>query len=145
MTNKELIDKIRQEIERQMAFLPTVGYSTHIADDYIPVQNVLKHLLSFLDSLPVEAPEGLDEAAENYGEANTKEEYHTEEGIIQTYGIAYEAFKAGAEWAFGQGVTMNGSVTKIGTDCFLDVDGDQEQMLSVFDNEEEVIVQIRKK
>ena len=45
------IEKKRAEIERQMAFLPTVGYSTQIAGEYIPVQNELKHLLSFLDTL----------------------------------------------------------------------------------------------
>ncbi len=40
----------------------------------------------------------LEEAANEYAEQNTEEEYHTDEGIIQTYGIAYEAFIAGAEW-----------------------------------------------
>lgn len=40
-------------------------------------------------------PANLDEAAERYAEANTKEEYHTDEGVIQTYGIAYEGYKQG--------------------------------------------------
>lgn len=48
------------------------------------------------DEKPI--PNDLEEAADEYAEQNTKEEYHTDEGIIQTYGIAYEAFIAGAKW-----------------------------------------------
>lgn len=43
-------DRIREEIERLIAFLPTVGYSTQVASEFIPVQNALNYLLSFIDS-----------------------------------------------------------------------------------------------
>lgn len=45
------IDKIRNWVEKQKAFLPTVGYSTQVAEEYIPVQNFMNYLLSFLDTL----------------------------------------------------------------------------------------------
>lgn len=45
------IKKIRDWIESQRAFLPTVGYSTQVAEEYIPVQNFMNSLLCFLDTL----------------------------------------------------------------------------------------------
>lgn len=56
----------------------------------------------FMDEIrgrePVTNCHDLTEAAGKYAENNTEEEYHTDEGIIQIYGIEYDAFKAGAEW-----------------------------------------------
>ena len=111
-----------------------------------PNCEIIKEAVAILEQQnPI--PDELEMAAKLYATPSYMKK-DLDMAYIDEYGYSptlYKAFKAGAEWAFGQGVTMNGSVTKIGTDCFLDVDGDQEQMLSVFDNEEEVIVQIRKK
>jgi len=57
-----------------------------------------------------DAPEGLDEAATTY--AWEHQEAHTNEvGEIEfDYGPRYSAFKAGAEWAFGQGEMIEGTL-----------------------------------
>ena len=59
---------------------------------------------------------------------------------------AYDGFKAGAEWAMEQGVTIDGCVTAIANERWLDIDDDRaDEVLSKFHNDEKVIVQIRKK
>jgi len=175
-SNVEIIATIRQEIERR------------ITDNTFGAKLELIDILAYLDTLSVDAPEGLDEAAvdgadtllakpKDYALAakadywngahdgfkagaewrdaqlpklpkeldDAAEEYSKQASDGHNFRDLICGFKAGAEWAFGQGVTVNGIITKIREDCYLDIDGDQEQMLSVFDNEEEVIVQIRKK
>ncbi len=77
-TTQELLATIRQEIERR------------ITDNTFGAKLELIDILAYLDSLSVNDPEGLDEAAWNYASKNCE----------------YDAFKAGAEWAFGQGYSQ---------------------------------------
>lgn len=147
MTNAEIIATIRQKIERVIK-----EYATKKTTDsrekavYGGILFELTQLFQFvddletqinLDSISVDAPDGLDEAAEGYADL-------CEYTWVGSDGIR-RAFKAGAEWAFEQGVTINGSITKILHDCWLDIDHEEDRKLSVFGNEEEVIVQIRSK
>ena len=58
--------------------------------------------LFLLDSLSVDAPEGLDEAAYKYSFESRPSVYGQVDVI--------DAFKAGAEWAFGQGYSVEDRV-----------------------------------
>ena len=109
------IEKIKAEIKRQIhlgknsiASLGDMGQSSII--------NALEELLSFIESLEKEQPQGLDETARQYllHEHNS---YLTE--IMHQAGIKAEsmyhedienAFKAGAEWQREQGETIEGSL-----------------------------------
>ncbi len=96
MTNAELIAKIKNEIESLKYVIEPMFLKDD--DSYFEGENDgYDRILSFLSRLESEkpVPADLEEAANDYAEQNTEEEYHTDEGIIQTYGIAYEAFIAG--------------------------------------------------
>ena len=90
------------------------------------------------DSQIPKLPDDVYEAAEMY-----------EEERISDYGYRGEwsgAFKAGAKWAMEQGVTIDGCVTAIANERWLDIDDDRaDEVLSRFHNDEKVIIQIRKK
>lgn len=88
-------------------------------------------------------PDGLDEAAEEYGKKNT----FCPDEWTSTTELAYlfsKAFKAGAEWMARQGVTIEAKFIRsrlrghISLPVFFK-DGEQ------FNNGEDVIVQVRKK
>jgi len=140
MTNKELIDKIRQEIERLTNNAHEMPDGAKDKDYYLGKDNAYAELLSFLDSLSVDAPEGLDEAAEN---AWSLYEYReSPKGLYSSCFV--DGFKAGAECAFGQGHTFTQPVLTNGmgqtyvTFKFVYCESEVEEG-------EEVIVQIRKK
>ena len=60
--------------------------------------------------------------------------------------IAEKSFIAGANWAMEQGVTIDGCVTAITNERWLDIDDDKaDEALANFQNDEQVIVQIRRK
>ena len=93
----------------------------------------------------------LDEAAEEYGRKEYSHAIHFwDEGLSKNKPEVMkedfvDAFKAGAEWMAGQGVTVDGIIIKVGYK--LDVET-TEYILpeeSVFERGDKVIVQIRKK
>ena len=86
MTNAELLTTIQHEIERR------------ITDNTFGAKLELIDILAYLDTLSVEAPEGLDEAARKYADINCHNYIENETDRNE---LLY-AFKAGAEWAFGQ-------------------------------------------
>ncbi|MBO4924459.1 MAG: hypothetical protein J5382_10115 [Bacteroidales bacterium] len=87
-------------------------------------------------------PDNVDEAAFAYENAQW-------EAGIKDCGYCpqdvYDAFKAGVEWMAGQGVTVDGIITKVG--CKLDVETTEYIIPeeSEFERGDKVIVQIRKK
>lgn len=104
-----------------------------------------------VDEVQPSLPSDLDEAAEEYEENKV----HSISALgTDKDGFAYyirtgtsfsDAFKAGAEWMAGQGVTVDGVITKVGYK--LDVET-TEYILpeeSEFERGDKVIVQIRKK
>ena len=85
--------------------------------------------------------EELNKAAEEYFQ-NVKAKF------LRTleHPTAKDCFIAGAKWAMEQGVTIDGCVTVIANERWLDIDDDRaDEVLSKFHNDEKVIVQIRKK
>ena len=103
-------------------------------------------LLSFIDSLHQEQaslPDNLDEAANDYG-VNIRKGYPRV--MDETDKYIYNAFKAGAEWMAGQGVTVNGSIEEISDGTYKTVDIFAQELDDVWtDGDCEVIIQIRKK
>lgn len=104
-----MIEKIKAEIERLKA--EQVQYSDIYGsvDDYARASmcegmvSTLSHLLSFIESLEKEQPQGLDEAADAYSEnilANGEDMFDA---------IA-DGFKAGAEWMAWQGGSFEDKV-----------------------------------
>ena len=104
MTNLVLLATIRAKIERRIKELDN--------DKYINIDakacriSELNLFERFLDTLSVDAPEGLDEAADTIPLkllTENKESY-----IFDSTGMRFpkDCFKAGAEWAFGQFESM---------------------------------------
>jgi len=96
-------------------------------------------------------PSNVDEAAEEYGRKEYSHAIHFwDEGLSKNKPEVMKedfvnSFKAGAEWMAGQGVTVDGVITKVGYK--LDVET-TEYILpeeSEFERGDKVIVQIRKK
>lgn len=105
-------------------------------------------LLSFIDSLQQEQsslPSNLDEAAHDYAWEKQDMVYDAEGEILMDYGPRYDAFKAGAEWMAGQGVTCEGKVFTSAFTSYVKTPGIEELLKDVFPEDTEVIVQIRKK
>lgn len=100
MNSKELLQAIRQEIERRIKV-----YDESI-EKYAEKQRSIKverdswkwaeckSFLSFLDTLQVDEPKDVDEAAEKFAR-------FYDNGTCD--GIAQDCFKAGAEWMAKQG------------------------------------------
>ena len=87
-------------------------------------------------------PSDLDEAAHSY--AWEKQEHHIDFDGDEylDYGPRYDAFKAGAKWDAGQGVSMLGRVGIYG----VDVESITKELREAgFNHGEEIILQIRKK
>jgi len=102
MTNAELLATIRAKIERRIKELYNDKYIN--LDAKACRVSELGFLKRFLDSLSVDAPEGLDEAAENlYPNLDVKKgtSFFANEEWSEVKNLRC-AFKAGAEWAFGQ-------------------------------------------
>ena len=91
------IDKIRAEIERRIKYIEDNEESL-----YEPFGKTceLKELLSFLDTLQEQEPQGLDEAAEKYRRDSCNAAmFPNIDGPMPEYGGSVkDAFKAGAEW-----------------------------------------------
>ena len=87
-------------------------------------------------------PSGISKAAEDSWAF-----YEYRESPRGLYSTCYvDGFMAGARWAMEQGVTIDGCVTAIANERWLDIDDDRaDEVLSKFHNDEKVIVQIRKK
>lgn len=84
-------------------------------------------------------PEGLDEAAEEYGSRFI----HPDCKAAGEYG-----FKAGAEWMAGQGISADSGVCKLANRAWVTPANEKKFAQDVFDNfvaGDKVIVQIRKK
>ena len=99
-----------------------------------------KQLLSFITSLQQEQPSlpsGLDEAAEKYSENILANNEDLQDAIE-------DAFKAGAEWMEGQGITKEAVIGMATEEIFIKV---SEQTLDELDLRpgDKVVVQIRKK
>ena len=95
MTTTELLATIRAFVEEQIK-------KYHDPDDYfIPSHPIL----GFLDTLSVDVPEGLDEAAIDFAD-NARKQLFTKDYAISSIADydhgCIDGFKAGAEWAFGQ-------------------------------------------
>lgn len=89
------IEKIRQEIERRAELNTTQFKKGLISVETLTARDSqLLGLNTFLDTLSVDAPEGLDEAAKAYEDGLGYYECMNQWPSV--------AFKAGAEWAFGQ-------------------------------------------
>lgn len=97
MTATELLNQIRQEIKRRIKEYDAIIESqtdAQRAERDAWKWAECKSLLSFLDTIQVDEPEGLDEAAEKY-----------ENERLSDYGYRGEiagAFEAGAEWQKAQ-------------------------------------------
>ena len=104
MTATELLNKIRSEIERlkDEHKEPTFRDDEYESGGVNGYQLALTKVISFLDTLQVDEPEGLDEAAEKYVETQDLNFLKPE--------IVKRIFKAGAEWMAGQGETIDGSL-----------------------------------
>ena len=153
-------EKLKAEIERLKKEL--TEYSAQEGLDYIE---------SYINSIQQPSlPPNLDEAAEAHRrkvyigdrdmcqlvresfKAGAEYQYQKDRAEFaklkaKEWQIGYdEGRKAGAEWMAGQGVTIDGQITKVGENCWCDLDDAKvDSALQVFNNEEEVIVQIRKK
>lgn len=99
-----------------------------------------------IDECKPSLPSNLDEAAKKIViQLHPSMEYSAVLGDQLTMGELVELVKAGAEWMAGQGVTVDGVITKVGYK--LDVET-TEYILpeeSEFERGDKVIVQIRKK
>lgn len=99
-----------------------------------------------IDECKPSLPSNLDEAAKKIViQLHPSMEYSAVLGDQLTMGELVELVKAGAEWMAGQGVTVDGIITKVGYK--LDVET-TEYILpeeSEFERGDKVIVQIRKK
>jgi len=106
---KYLLEHHRQELENILADIAehTVGYETVTWNCGF---GSITMTLGKAKETIANAPEGLDEVATTYAwehqEAHTNEVGETE----FDYGPRYSAFKAGAEWAFGQGEMIEGTL-----------------------------------
>ena len=93
MTNKELISKIRAEIERQKEGIG-LGLNEYDMGFENGKLEICNHILSFLDTIEEPVSEDLEEAAEEYADLNCHNHVENE---TDWNGLLY-AFKAGAEW-----------------------------------------------
>ena len=109
MNNKGLIDKIEKirrkvkELQDEFISIQPKDCSLELIKSYAGYA-YLDKVLSFLDTLSVEAPEGLDEAAKEYEWSNVDTNQlnpPTLDMIVQV-GDLRDAFKAGAEWRDAQ-------------------------------------------
>lgn len=100
-----IIKTIRAEIERRIKSIETFPFIEAEVGAYDKRDGKLmayRDLLSFLDTLQEQEPKGLDKSAEEYDELHTYQKYDGG-GFTPDYNVTLaEAFKAGAEWAFGQ-------------------------------------------
>lgn len=99
-----------------------------------------------IDALSVSEPEGLDEAAEKYrrDSCNASMRPNIDGPATEYEGNVKSAFKAGAEWAFGQGESINTKIGLATEEIFCHITEDALNRLGV-GVDDEVIVQIRKK
>ena len=135
-----MIEKIKAEIERlkkEYEVRPWEEVTSH------GVAETFSELLSFIESLDKEQPQGLDEAAEEYTYGDLSEEERKEVECVADSLI--DAFKAGAEWQREQGETHNEMVYAFNGD------GNTRYISGIFlspknfELADKVIVQIRKK
>ena len=111
-------DKLIAEIDRRME-----NYNATIERYYGKQKSIkaerdswkwaeCKWFLALITSLQREQPDGLDEAAEMY-ESGLQNPDYQDSGYTDNDMI--DAFKAGAEWMEGQGVTCGGRIMKSST------------------------------
>ena len=137
------IDQIRAEIERRL----NEDYCGNDIQD-LTAQGVCCSLLSFLDTLQEQEPEGLDEAAGKYAPPfiTTRENQYKYSYSNHAQREKRKAFKAGAKWAMEHGVIIDGCVSAIADKRWVDLDDDKlDSAMAKFNNDDKVIVQIRKK
>ena len=106
MKDKELI---KQEIERRInEYKNWIGYQND--SNYLE----LKELLQFIDSLPEEHNEDLEEAAEAfYDNSNIPKSSWWDEGVLHKMSESKETFIAGAEWQKKKDKQLVGATQKI--------------------------------
>lgn len=104
-----------------------VDYSDFQVTEWASLSNVNKPSL----------PSDLDEAAEEYSRRLDYYHYTGDDPSI--------AFKAGAEWMAGQGVTCEGKVFTSAFTSYVKAPGIEELLKDAFPEDTEVIAQIRKK
>ena len=136
MTQTELLDTIRAEIER----LKIKACGSQATEEEIVaalssldlVIRFLDTLNSFADELMPSIPSDLDEAAGEYLDGHKPLSRYN-------WGDLMDAFKAGAEWMAGQGVTStNVSIDELPVELY------QKCVEVGMTSEDKVIVQIRK-
>lgn len=134
MTKEEALKKLADII----FYAAKSGYMPYDTNDELCAMSIAKkHIDDFYTSLPSD----LDEAAEEY--AWKKEEPLADgERLSCAFNPRIDAFKAGAEWMAGQGVSMLGKIGIYG----VDVESITEKLRKAgFKLGEEVVIQIRKK
>lgn len=137
------IEKIRAEIERLKKLLEESTYYLDNSQQALGYSFALDDFNDFLDTLSEEPSENLEEAAETFNREDAARMWDYED---KTEGeIVEAAFKAGAEWMAGQGVSWEDIMTYY--DGFL-LYGKDERAFTMeedFNEGDKVIVQIRKK
>ena len=146
-TAQEAIATIRQEIERRAELNTTQFKKGLISVETLTARDSqLLGLNTFLDSLSVDAPEGLGEAIKSYVTPRLDKEYvaygeHRQKQLSKFDAYDLEAaIEFGAEWAFGQGETVEGFIAGTNqTSAVLAIPRGE------YVKGDKVIVQIRKK
>lgn len=141
--NKEEAIKKLAEIIFDVSELGDIPYDT---EDEQCAMNIARRRI---DELFPTLPDNLDEAAEEYRDTEvcTGSDYIDDDGdsLYRSFALK-EAFKEGAEWMAGQGVTVNGSIEEISDGVYKTIDIFAQELDDVWtDGDCEVIIQIRKK
>lgn len=88
-------------------------------------------------------PSDLDEAAEEYADYNSQR-WHEDGDVYYDHNKIMDAFKTGAEWMVGQGVSVDASVVPYDDGLGLNM-SDEDILSGIFKDGDKVIVQIRKR
>lgn len=133
------IERIKAEIERYIAHYEKIDRNDFSNGELY----ICQELLSFIEQLEEEQPQGLDEAAEDYGK---KHKFLPDEwtSLDEIGHIISKTFKAGAKWMEEQGVTKEAIIGMATKDIEINVSGRVLDELELGPGDK-VIVQIRKK
>lgn len=129
-------DQIRAEIERRKDLYKRTYSALHPDDLEASISygqaRCMDELLDFLDTLPEQEPQGLDEAANEFANQD-----------CVTFISRKKGFIAGAEWMAGQGITAEAVMQYDDVDDLVPTLPNMENY--EFSVGDKVIVQIRKK
>lgn len=102
------LQQIKAEIKKQLSLYTEEG-SSGVSE--------LKHLLTFIELLEKQQPQGLDEAAKEYVEQECSVGAIRYCGAIEdvfVYSQMVDMFKTGVEWMAEQGETFETTITNVG-------------------------------